>query len=77
MLAAVDVGNIIVYKWDILKVKCLKILNTSVYFLRFAESILRVHGLIESKIESVSNGKKVVLSSMYGVVADGSVKIIK
>ena len=45
--------------------------NTSGYLLRFAESILRVHGLIESKTESVSNGKRVVLSSMYGVVADG------
>ena len=61
-----------------MKAMCLKILNTSVFFLRFAESILRVHGLIESKIESVSNGERVVvLSSMYGVVADGSVKIIK
>jgi hypothetical protein len=45
--------------------------STSVYLLRFAESILRVNGLIESKTESVSSGKRVVLSSMFGEVADG------
>ena len=45
--------------------------STSVYLLRFVESILRVNGLIKSKTESVSNGKRVVLSSIFGVVADG------
>ncbi len=45
--------------------------STSVYLLRFAESIFRVNGLIESKTESVSSGKRVVLSSMFGEVADG------
>ena len=45
--------------------------SSSVYLLRFVESILRVNGLIESKTESVSNGKRVVLSSIFGVVADG------
>ena len=45
--------------------------STSVYLLRFVESILRVNSLIESKTESVSSGKRVVLSSMFGEVADG------